>query len=139
MAINPYINFNGNCREAVEFYADVFESDKPVFMAFGDAPGDPSHPIPEEAKHLIMHTQFSIHGTPVMCSDVFPGHPYVQGNNISITVVSKETAEVKRYFDKLKVGGNVHMELQETFWSKAYANLTDRFGIGWQLSQEQQH
>ncbi|MNN72863.1 hypothetical protein D3C81_1889350 [compost metagenome] len=67
---------------------------------------------------------------------MFPGHPYVQGNNISITVVSKDTEEVKRHFDKLKEGGTVHMELQQTFWSKAYANLTDKYGIGWQLSQE---
>jgi PhnB protein len=55
------------------------------------------------------------------------------GNNVSLTVVSSDLAEVQRLYDRLKEGGSVEMELQETFWSKAYASVTDRFGIPWQL------
>lgn len=136
MAIHPYINFNGNCREAVEFYASVFNTEAPKFMTFSEAHQDPDHPIPEEAKHLIMHTEIHIGNGRIMFSDVFPGHPYALGNNISLTVTSPHTPDIQAYYEKLKVGGTVHMELQKTFWSESYANLTDKFGIGWQLSQE---
>jgi PhnB protein len=70
----------------------------------------------------------------VMFSDVPPGIPFVQGNNISLTIVSRDEEEIRSAYDKLKEGGTVIMELQETFWSKCYAHVTDKFGITWQLS-----
>ena len=136
MAVNVYMNFNGNCREVVEFYAHVFETEKPEIMTFGEAPPNPEYALPEEAKDLVMHTRLDISGSNVMFSDVFPGSPFVQGNNISLAVVSRDIEEVKSVFNKLKEGGTVGMELQETFWSKCYGNLTDKFGIDWQLSHE---
>lgn len=93
-AVDVYINFNGNCREAVEFYAQVFKTEKPQIMSFGDTPPDPSFPLPEDMD------------------------------------------KIKALFNKLKEGGKVGMELQETFWSKCYGSLTDKFGIGWQFSHE---
>lgn len=136
MAVNVYMNFNGNCREVVEFYAHVFETEKPEIMTFGEAPPNPEYALPEEAKDLVMHTRLDISGSNVMFSDVFPGSPFVQGNNISLAVVSRDIEEVKSVFSKLKEGGTVGMDLQETFWSKCYGNLTDKFGIDWQLSHE---
>lgn len=118
MAINVYLTFNGNCREAVEFYAEAFGTEKPQIMAFGDAPPNPEYPLPEEAKHLVMHARLTINGSIVMFSDTFPGTPFTAGNNISLSVVSKNIDEIKTYFNKLKEGGNVGMDLQETFWSK---------------------
>nr|WP_295971314.1 VOC family protein [uncultured Bacillus sp.] len=134
MTIEAYINFNGNCREAVEYYAQVFGTDKPQIMAFGDGPQDPSFQLPEEAKHLVMHAELIINGSRVMFSDTFPGTPFIQGNNFSLTFLSKDVAEIQSVFDKLKEGGSVEMELQETFWSKYYGMLIDKFGIQWQFS-----
>ncbi|MGF9917564.1 VOC family protein [Paenibacillus ehimensis] len=137
MAINVYLTFNGNCREAVEFYAEAFGTEKPQIMAFGDAPPNPEYPLPEEAKHLVMHARLTINGSIVMFSDTFPGTPFTAGNNISLSVVSKNIDEIKTYFNKLKEGGNVGMDLQETFWSKCYGQLTDKFGIPWQFNYEE--
>jgi PhnB protein len=136
MAINVYINFNGNCREAVEYYAEVFGTEKPQIMTFGETPSDPKFPLPEEATDLVMHTRLNLSGSNVMFSDVFPGMPFVAGNNISLTVVSKDIDEIKALFNKLKEGGTVRMDLQETFWSKCYGSLTDKFGIEWQFSYD---
>ena len=138
MPIDVYLNFNGNCREAVEFYGQVFESE-PTIMTFGDAPPNPEFSLPEEAKNLVMHAQLAIQGSTVMFSDTFPGQPFVLGNNISLTIVSKDMDEIKSKFNKLKDGGKVRMELQETFWSKCYGMLTDKFGIQWQLSHDSGH
>jgi PhnB protein len=136
VAVDVYLNFNGNCREAVEYYAQVFGTEKPQIMTFGETPPDPDYPLPEEAKNLVMHTRLNINGSNVMFSDVFPGMPFVVGNNISLAVVSKNLDEIKSFFNKLKDGGTVGMDLQETFWSKCYGNLTDKFGIEWQFNYD---
>ncbi|QUW22818.1 VOC family protein [Sporosarcina sp. Marseille-Q4063] len=136
MSVDVYLNFNGNCREAVEFYAEVFGTEKPEIMTFGEAPQHPDYQLPEEAKDLVMHTRLNISGSNVMFSDVFPGNPFVAGNNISLALVSEDMDEIKSVFSKLSEGGTVRMELQETFWSKSYGSLTDKFGIEWQASHE---
>lgn len=134
MAINVYLNFDGNTREAVEFYAKVFETETPQMMTFGDSPQDPSFPLPEEAKNRIMHARLEAAGGVLMFSDTFPGMPFTQGNNISLTVTSPDEESIKTWFAKLSDGGKVNMELQKTFWSKCYGSLQDKFGIEWQLS-----
>lgn len=135
MALSVYMVFNGDCRQAVEFYGQVFGSE-PRIMSFGDAPPNPEFPIPEEARNLVMHAELMISGSRVMFSDTFPGRPYVKGNNIELTVVSTDMDEVKSIFNKLKESGKVEMELQETFWSKCYGKLTDKFGVEWQVSHD---
>lgn len=136
MAINVYLNFRGNCREAVDFYAEVFGVEKQKIMTFGDVPSNPEMPGFEDTKNLVMHTFLDIKGSKIMFSDVPQGMPFTLGNNISLVINSKNTDEIKEIFNKLKVGGTVQMELQETFWSKCYGFLIDKFGIGWQLSYE---
>lgn len=137
MPVYPYIVFNGNCREVVEFYAEVFETEKPKIMTFGEVPPDPEFPIAEDAKDLVIHTSLNIKGSHVMFSDTFPGTDYNPGNNISLTVVSNNLNEILSLYNRLKEGGTVDMELQETFWSKYYASLTDKFGVLWQLNYEE--
>lgn len=136
MSVDVYLNFNGNCREAAEFYAEVFGTEKPQIMTFGEAPPNPDYPLPENAKNLVMHTRLDIDGSNVMFSDVFPGTPFVAGNNISLAFVNKDEEKIRSVFHKLKEGGAVKMELQETFWSKCYGSLKDQFGIEWQLSHD---
>ena len=136
MSVSLYLNFNGNCREAVDFYADVFEIEKNEVMTFKDAPKNPNMPIPKEAEDLIMHTYLNISGCKMMFSDSFPGMPFISGNNISITILDKDIEKLRLYFNKIKVGGTVDMDLQETFWSKLYGSVTDKFGIPWQFSHE---
>lgn len=134
MPVNPYLVFNGNCREAVEYYAEAFGTEKPQIMAFGDAPPNPEFTLPEEAKALVMHTNITVCGTNIMFSDSFPGTPFQAGNNFSLAIVHDNTDEMKAYFEKLKADGTVRMELQETFWSKLYGSVVDKFGIEWQFN-----
>lgn len=136
MAVQAYLNFNGNCREAVEFYAEVFGMEKPQIMLFGDMPSNEGFPLTEETKNLVMHANLKINESTVMFSDAPPGRPVIIGNNISLILNSSNMDEIKSTFNKLKVDGNVVMDLQETFWSKCYGFLIDKFGIGWQLSYE---
>lgn len=136
MSVDVYLVFNGNCREAVEFYAKVFKTEAPKIMTFGDSPQNPDYPLPEEAKELIMHTRLNIDGSNVMFSDTFPGQPFVAGNNITLALISKNMDDLKSWYEQLKDGGTVGMELQETFWSKLYGQVTDKFGIHWQINYD---
>ena len=136
MAVFVFVNFNGNCREAVEYYAGIFETKKPEFMTFKDMPEDPDFVIPEESKNLIMYTSLDIDGSNVMFCDILPGMSFTAGNNISLTISNKDMDKIKDLFNKLKKDSTVEMELQETFWSKCYGMLTDKFGISWQFSHD---
>jgi PhnB protein len=134
MTVEAYINFNGNCREAVEFYSDVFGTEKPKFLLFGDMPGDGSFPMDDSVKGLVMHAEINMMGSKIMFSDVPPGMPFTIGNNISLILNSNEEQVLRAIFERLKHGGEIKMELQETFWSKCYGYVVDQYGIGWQLS-----
>ena len=134
MAVNAYINFRGNCREAVAFYADAFGCEQPKIMTYGEQ--DNGYPLPEEAKNLVMHTELHIMGGTVMFSDVPNDMPFTVGNNISLTLISEDAEALKNAFAKLKEGGQVIMDLQQTFWSELYGFVTDKFGVGWQVSHE---
>ena len=136
MSVYAYINFDGNCSEAVEFYRQVFGTAALEIMTYGDAPPNPEFPIPDEHKHLVMHTGLDIFGTTVMFSDLLPGEPFVKGNNISLVILMKNIDDIKPLFDNLKEGGSVEMELQETFFSKCYGSLKDKFGIIWQIMHD---
>lgn len=90
--------------------------------------------MPENVKDLVMHARLNINGSTVMFSDNFPGQPYVVGNNITLALVSDNMDDLKSWYEQLKEGGTVEVELQETFWSKLYAKVIDKFGIHWQFS-----
>ncbi|HEY5563302.1 MAG TPA: VOC family protein [Clostridiaceae bacterium] len=78
----------------------------------------------------------NIKGSNIMFSDTPQSMPLNVGDNISLVVTSKDLEEIKDLFDKLKEDGTVTMELQETFWSKSYGYLVDKFGIPWQISYD---
>jgi PhnB protein len=71
-----------------------------------------------------------------MFSDVPEGMPLAVGDNISLVVGFKDREDLKNVFEKLRTGGAVRMDLQETFWTKCYGYVVDKFGVGWQLSLE---
>ncbi len=136
MALQVFVSFNGNCREAVEFYAKVFKTNAPKFMTYGEMPPDPEMVLDDKDKNLIMYTDLNFQDTTVMFCDFPPGMPFTAGNNISLTIVTKDADEIKRLFSELSAGGEVDMELQETFWSNLYGMATDKFGINWQFSHD---
>jgi len=133
MLIRPYLYFNGSCREALEFYRDVFETEEPEILTFADVPYNPDNAVSGEMRHYVMHAKLNVRGTDLLFSDAYAGAAFVEGNNIHLTIISEDMSEVKALFNRLKEGGTVDMELQETFWSKCYGSLKDKYGIPWQL------
>jgi len=131
--ISPYISFSGNCEEALSFYEKAFNV-KAEIMRYKDAPEDNGYQVQESTKNLIMHAQFEIGGEIIMLCDTPPEYPINNGNNIGIMAEFDNVETAKSAFDALKEGGEVSMEMQETFWSKCFGSLTDKFGIIWNIS-----
>ena len=134
MPFSPYLNFNGNTKEAMLFYKDVFNASEIDIMYFKDMPEDENFPITDENKDLVMHGELKIKDTLFMFSDVPSDRDVKFGDNITLMFDSLDLEELQSAYDRLKEGGKVLMELQETFWSKAYGYLVDKFGVGWQFN-----
>ncbi len=133
MTFSVFVNFDGNCREAVEFYAKVFGLSDPQFMTYGDAPGAD---INEKDKDRIMYAELMIGDCNVMFMDFSSDMPCVKGNNVQLSLSLEEQEQVKRLFAALGEGGTVGMELQETFWSGLYGMVIDKFGVQWHIMQK---
>ena len=135
--LNPYMTMNGNAKEAVAFYEKALEAQVIGLQTFAEMPADPNQPpMPPEAKDRVLHAMIRIGETIVMLSDNFPGMPYQVGNHLTIALTTHDVAQTRRYFEALAEGGQVAMHLQETFWSPAYGMVTDKFGMGWQITTE---
>ena len=133
MRICPYISFTGNCEEAVRFYEKAFNV-KAEIMRYKDAPPDNGQETPAGTENLVMHAQFELGGEMLMFCDTPPDYPVKAGDNIAIMAEFDDAATAKKAFEALKEGGEVGMELQETFWSKCFGSLTDKFGLNWNIS-----
>lgn len=136
MRMNPYLVMNGNAREAVAFYQKALDATVVGVMTFGEMPADQSRPMPEGVKEQIMHAHLKVGDTDLMLSDTFPGTPYQTGNHVNITIVTNDAGRARQIFDALAEGGQVQMPMQKTFWSPAYGQVTDRFGVPWQINTE---
>ena len=130
--INAYLTFDGNCREAMEFYRQCFETEL-FIMPFSEIPGE----IPPEAKNRIAHARLSKGEGTLMASDTMPGMPFQAGNNFSVCIDCESIEEIDRLFAALGEGGKVTMPLQKTFWAPRFGMLTDRFGINWMFNCEE--
>ncbi len=136
--LSTYLNFNGNCREAFEFYRSVFGGEFAILETFRNMPPG-EMPMPEEELDHVMHVSYPIGSSVLMGSDVPSGFgpPHVAGNNFSVSVSPESREEANRIFGALSEGGNVTMELQDMFWGAYFGSCTDRFGINWQVNCEQ--
>jgi len=138
MDIIPHLNFNGQCKEAFEFYAKVLDGEIKFSMTWGEMPGGAADQLPPETHKLIMHTTIEVDGNFIMGADSPPGrYTEPKGISVSITVKSKDKAE--RVFNALAEGGKVTMPFEQTFWSPGFGMCVDRFGIPWMINTQGEH
>jgi PhnB protein len=136
--INPYLTFNGNAAEAMNFYKSVFGGD---FMGgislFKDMPDSENLSAADGEK--VMHVSLPIgKDCHLMASDTIEGMgpPFTPGNNFSIAIQVENEEESRRLFNGLSAGGQVTMPLDKTFWAELFGMFTDKFGIQWMVSYD---
>jgi len=131
MSLSFHIGFNGQCREAFEFYAEHLQGTIGTMLEFKDSPVSAS--VPSEWQHKIVHANISIEGIELAGADVRPEqYQKPQGFNILLGVKTEDI--VKSIFNQLSVGGEVIFPPQKTFWSPCYAIVVDRFGVPWKIN-----
>lgn len=140
--VNVYLNFNGNCEEAFNFYKSVLGGEFPYIGRFKEMPPQEGmKPLSAEEGEKIMHVTLPISKeTSLMGSDTggewAPG--FVQGNNFSISINTESKAEADRLFKGLSAGGQVTMPMSDTFWGSYFGMFTDKFGVNWMVSFAEQ-
>ncbi len=133
MKIEMFINFDGNCKEAVEFYAKVFKTQVKNIMTYSQAPKSEEYPLAPVDKDRIMYACLDFENMSIMFMDMPSNAPLTKGDNINPTISVNDKNEVTRLFNELKEGGAVFMELQKTFFCDWYGMVQDKFGINWHI------
>jgi PhnB protein len=132
--VNTYLNFDGNCREAMEFYKKCLGAELQL-MPFSEGPADLLKEA-KEAKDRIMHARLTKGSTLLMASDTMPGMPFQQGNNFSVSIQCESLPEIEKLFTAFGEKGKVTMPLQDQFWGARFGMLKDQFGIHWMFNFE---
>lgn len=129
--LNPYVTFNGNCREAMEFYKACLGGELSI-MSVGDSPMASEMP---DKKDDVLHSLLKKEGMVLMASDmVMPGE-LIRGNTITLCINGGTKEDLQQFFAKLSEGGTVGRPLTEAFFG-IYGELTDKFGMNWMFQTD---
>jgi PhnB protein len=132
----PYLSFNGNCREAMEYYQKTFSGEMREMLTFGDP--RMAEYSPKETHHLIMHARLEMKGGGALyAGDCPPNMPYNGINGCMLALTLSTEQEASAIFDKLADGGQVTMPLAPSFWAKVFGMVTDRYGVAWGINGEE--
>ena len=136
-AVNPYLNFDGQAEEAMNFYKSVFGGDFAGngVMRMGDAPGMSG--LSEEEKNRVMHVSLPLNNEiMLMASDILPsmGHKLIVGNNNYISLAPESREEADRLFNGLSQQGHVEMPMQDQFWGDYFGSFKDKYGVCWMIN-----
>ena len=128
--LNPYLNFNGQCREAMTFYQQCLGGDLSL-QKLSESPMVAQMPPGMEAN--ILHSVLTNDHIVLMGSDMM-GMGLRPGNSIGLCLQCGSEEEVNSFFHNLSNGGQVKMALHQTFWGATYGELTDKFGFNWMFN-----
>lgn len=127
--LNPYLNFEKQTKEAMEFYHSIFGGELNI-QTFGES-GMSEDP---EEKDLVIHANLKSGELLIMASDGGKDHPIHMGDNIHMSLGGDDEKTLTKWFKALAEGGKVDMELQKQFWGDIYGQLTDKFGVHWMVN-----
>lgn len=126
----PYLHFDGNCREAMQFYERTLGGKLIALLTNGDVPGA-AEQLPPGNADRIMHAYLTIGDVVIMAGDSVVGWPYDGMKGINLTLSYETEAEGRKIFDALADGGKVTMPYEPTFYAEGSGMLVDRFGTPW--------
>ena len=133
MGMNAYLMFNGNCEEAMNFYAEATNGTIESLVRYSDT----QMPCSEEYKNKIMHGIMLINGTKVMFSDASENRAIQFGDNFSLALDFQGEATMHVLFKGPSAGGIVTMPIQNTFWGAQFGMCKDKFGVSWMFNYDQ--
>jgi len=126
----PYLFFNGQCKAALDFYAQAMGGEITAMSTFAEMPGE----TPPGAEDRIMHATFKAGDVTFMASDSMPGQVIPRSGPVALSLDFTDAEEQATVFHELAEGGEITMALQDMFWGARFGMVTDKFGIQWMLS-----
>ena len=130
--LNPYLSFDGDAREAMEFYQQVLGGNLTT-NTFGEY-GDASAPGADKIMHSQLETPA---GYTLMASDTPPGMEFNPGTNMTISISGTDGDELRGYWEKISAGGEVTVPLEKQMWGDEFGMCVDKFGIAWMVNISQ--
>lgn len=130
---DPYINFQGKAREAMEYYQKALGGELEL-IAFGET----GAPHPAEVGEPIMHAVLKADGAVIMGTDGMPQYPPKVGENMAVALSGDDEARLTKAFNALSKGGNVKQTLKVESWGDAFGWLEDKYGINWMININKQ-
>jgi len=128
--LNPYLNFSGKTREAMEFYKSIFGGELNI-STFGD-----QH-VPNAPADGVMHAQLVVGGKSLlMGSDGMDDNSF---HGFSLSLSGEDADELRGYFQKLSEDGHVTKQLEKESWGDEFGMVTDKFGITWMVNISAKH
>ena len=127
--LNPYLNFAGDARQAMEFYRDVFGGELRI-NTYGEF-GAPDAPEADKIMHAQLETES---GYTLMGADNPPGADHAPGNNITVSLSGEDAENLRGYWEKLSDGGSVSVPLEKQMWGDEFGMCQDRFGVPWMVN-----
>jgi len=132
MQLHTYLNFNGDCEAAFNFYARCLGGKIEFKMTHKESPM--AQQTPPDWQDKIMHMRINIDGQVLMGSD--SSVRLSRSRRFQVSINLTDAAQAERIFTALQEGGTVRMPLQETFWALRFGMLTDRYGTPWMVNCE---
>ncbi len=133
MQLSPYLNFNGQCRAAFEFYEQCLGGKIEGMQTHGDSPM--AGQTPPGWKDRILHARLVVGDAVLMGSDGPPEY-YAKPQGVYVSLQVDDAADADRIFNALAESGTVTMPIAETFWAARFGMVVDRFGTPWMVNCE---
>jgi len=130
MRLNTYVNFNGNCAAAFQYYEEHLGARVKTMMTHGQFPESGAG---ADWKDAVLHGRIDLSGVELWAADIPDAEP-MRSAYLTLRVASNEEAE--RVFSVLSEGGRILMPIVETFFAFRYGQVRDRFGINWMVLHE---
>jgi PhnB protein len=129
--LNPYINWRGQAREAMEFYRSVLGGELSV-MTFADM-GGTAMGVAEDEVDWVMHAALSVSDSVLLMGADHPSHVpgEPQKQQVSISGPAEDEATLRAWWDALSEGATIHQPLEKAPWGDSFGMLDDKYGVSW--------
>ncbi|HXL58761.1 MAG TPA: glyoxalase/bleomycin resistance/extradiol dioxygenase family protein [Chitinophagaceae bacterium] len=130
MKLTPYLNFEGNAQEALDFYTNALGGQVVYMQRYGDSP----MPGDEDYKNKVMHARLQFGDNMIMVSDAMKGYEVSTKGNIQLSMEMDSVSQLEEVFNKIAEGGKITMPLADQFWGARFGMLQDKFGVSWMFN-----
>lgn len=133
--LTPYINLEGRVKEAILFYEQAIGAEILSIITYGEMPAMPGT-FTDDMKNLVAHAKLKVGDTELMFSDTPSGTPIDDGKRVTICITTNEVEHSKRIYEALRQDGQVNLPFREEPFSPGFGDVTDKFGVTFQIYTE---